>query len=217
MLRPAHSLDKLQASGNLGVLVDPSFSPHLAECFDPGSGGDCRLPAQAPVDLEFRLGLGRGFELGARGLLPPRALSLKYAFLDERQHSTVVSLAAQVEAGAQVTLSADSVATLTLTPFLRADLLASGTARLGPNVQLRPVGAAGWWIEPRGSPTLDQGLGWTAGVFVPVRIPGGFALAPAVGVGGWFPARHAAEVFARAGLAIEPWLDRPAERNPSAP
>ncbi|GDX81073.1 hypothetical protein LBMAG42_28840 [Deltaproteobacteria bacterium] len=219
MLRPAHSLDKLSASGNLGVLVDPAFSPELSGCFDPASGGVCQLPAQSPLDLEYRLGLGRGFELGARGLLPPRALSLKYAFLDERRHRTSVSLAVQVEAGAQVTVDDGPLAPfpVALVPFARGDLLASGTSRLGPNMQFRPVGSVGWWVESRGAPTPDQGLGWTAGVFLPVRIPGGFAVAPVVGVSGWFPARHVTEVYARFGLAIEPWLDRPGPRIPAAP
>ncbi len=192
MLRPAHSLDKLQASGNLGVLVDPTFSP---------TGG---CPTQAPVDLEYRIGLGRGFELGARGLFPPRALSLKHSFLDERRQHTPISAALQVEAGAQLTSAGGAIS---LAPFLRADLLGSGTARLGPNVQLRPVLSAGWWAETRGSETLDQGPGWTAGLFVPVRIPGGFGLAPGIGASGWLPTLHAPEVYARIGLLIEPWLE----------
>lgn len=212
MLRPAHSLDKLQASGNLGVLVDPAFSLDLSQCVESAGLDGC--PMQVPVDLEYRIGLGRGFELGARGLLPPRALSLKYSFLDERRQNTPISAALQVEGGAQLTSAGGAIA---LAPFVRADLLGSGTARLSPNVLLRPVLSAGWWAETRGSATLDQGPGWTAGLFVPLRIPGGFGVAPGIGASGWLPALHAPEVYARFGVLIEPWLDRSPPGIPSPP
>lgn len=190
MLRPAHSLGKLEGAGNLGVVLDPTFHVDLRT-----------PPTSIPLDLEYRIGLGRGVDIGVRGLLPPRALSLKYAVLDESRHATPVSIALAVEGGGQLRFDG---ATLGLTPFLRADVLSSGTSRIAPGLQLRPVASAGWWVEPD---TGEQGLGWTAGLFVPVRLPGGLAIAPAFGVGGRVPLAGEPEVAARLSLMVEPWLE----------
>lgn len=204
VLRPGHSLPALEGSGNVAVLVDPSVQVDAAAC--ARLEADCVRQTQALVDVEYRLGLGAGFDLGARGLFPPRALSLKYSVLDERRHRTPVSLAVSAEGGVDAVGSGRALVDATLAPFGRLDALASGTARFGDNVALRPAGSIGWWVEPRGTGALYQGAGWTAGVFLPVRIPAGLALAPWVGGSGWFPDGRPAEAWVRFGVAVEPWL-----------
>ncbi len=204
VLRPAHSLPALEGSGNLAVLVDPGAQVNPAACarFE----ADCVSQTQALLDVEYRLGLGAGFDLGARGLFPPRALSLKYSVLDERRHRTPVSLALSAEGGVDAAGPGAGLVEVTLAPFARLDALASGTARFGDNVALRPAGSIGWWVEPRGMGDLHQGAGWTVGAFLPVRIPAGLALAPWVGGSGWFPDGRPAEAWVRFGVAVEPWL-----------
>ncbi len=190
MLRPAHSLGKLEGSGNLGVVLDPTFQVDLHS-----------PPSSIPIDLEYRLGLGAGLDVGVRGLLPPRALSVKYAVLDERRHATPVSVAVAVEAGAQLSFDGSSVG---FVPFLRSDLLCSGTARPSPGFQIRPAASAGWWTEPDSG---KQGFGWTAGIFLPMRLPGGAAIAPGVGASGRVPLGGEPDVAARLSLTLEPWLE----------
>lgn len=210
MLRPAHSLGPLEGSANLGIAVDPELDLDLGGCLDPDPGSACAPGLVSPVDFEYRLGLGHGFELGVRGLLPPRSLLVRYAVLDERRHPTAGSVALSAEAGAQLGIGAAGVE---LEPFVHADLLLSGTLRPGAAVQLRPAASLGWWIEPRGHVILDAGPGFTVGVFVPIRIPAGLGLAPVAGVAGWLPLGRVPEVQARLGLQVEPWLEPGRDRK----
>ncbi len=200
MLRPAHSLAKFEGGGTLVVDPDPATTGALLDCIGVP---ECELPGRTPVDLEYRIGLGRGWELGARGLLPPRALSFKYAFLDERRHPTEVSLALRAEGGA---IPRTEAGTLSLRPFLRGDLLLSGTVPLGPRFALRPVASAGLWADPDAAGRLAPVFGWTAGLLVPVRLPGDLALGPVFGVVGTINAEGVNEIALRLGLTVEPWM-----------
>lgn len=200
MLRPAHSLAKFEGGGTLGVDPDPAAFAALAECLD---APDCELPERTPVDLEYRLGLGRGWEIGARGVLPPRALSLKYAVLDERRHPTPVSVALRAEAGV---VPRTHEGRLDLLPFARGEVLVSGTLSLSPGVALRPVGSVGFAGEPTSGGELQPGCGYTAGLLVPLRLPGHLAFAPALGVAGFIPLDGVGTIGLRVGITVEPWL-----------
>ncbi len=200
MLRPAHSLAKFEGGGTLGIDPDPATTSTVLDCLGVP---DCELPDRSPVDLEYRIGLGRGWEIGARGLLPPRALSLKYALLDERRHPTLVSLALRAEGGA---IPRTEAGTLSLLPFARADLLFSGTAPLSPRFALRPVASAGVWADPDEAGRLRPVFGWTAGLLLPFRLPGDLAMGPIFGVVGTINADGATAPALRLGLTVEPWL-----------
>ena len=195
MLRPAHSLDKLDGAANLGVLVDPRLVSAAG------------IDGQSIVDMEYRLGTGAGFELGVRGLFPPRALLFKYAIVDERRHRAPLSVGLAAEVGAFLGEGDGHQVSFELVPYGRGDLLLSSSIRVAPGVQLRPLASAGWWEEPRGALELARGVGFTGGVFVPIRISGGIGVSPGAGVSAWLPRDRTPEVYARLGLQIESWFE----------
>lgn len=200
MLRPAHSLAKLEGAGNLAFSVDSSADAAEADYEACLAQGGCAQPTTVPVDLEYRIGLGRGFELGLRGLFPPRVLDLKYSLVDERRHSSVFSLALHAEAG--VALGT------TPTPIARGDVIVSTTREVGDGVALQPALSGGYWLQTDKTGRQTHGFGWTAGLFVPFRIPAEGAVAPYVGASGFSPLDGESEWFIRAGLLFEPWLER---------
>jgi hypothetical protein len=197
MLRPAHSLARLQGAGNIALMVDPAYDrdAEFAGCL---AEGGCDAPANSPIDIEYRIGLGRGFELGLRGLFPPRVLDLKYSLLDERRHGGALSVALHAEAGAAVALE--------VTPIARGDVLVSGTLPLADGVALRPAASAGWWLQQDRLGELGQGFGWTGGLFVPFRIPAEGGVSPYLGASGFLPVDGQAEWMIRGGILFEPWL-----------
>ena len=200
MLRPAHSLGKFEGAGNIAIQVDPfatTAEDDYAACLNAGG---CSGPTSSPIDLEYRIGLGRGFELGLRGIFPPRVLDIKYSVLDERRHDVPLSLALHAEAG--VALSADP------TPILRGNLLLSTTQKLSDSIAIQPVGSAGYWLQQDRSGAQRHGFGWTAGLFFPIAIPAEGAVAPYVGASGFAPIDGEAEWYIRGGLLFEPWLER---------
>lgn len=205
MLRPAHSLGKLDGAANLGALVDPRLVS--AACIDGLSATDCATEGQSIVDMEYRLGTGAGFELGVRGLFPPRALLLKYAIVDERRHRAPLSVGLAAEVGAFLGEGDGHHISFDLVPYGRGDLLLSSSIRVAPGVQLRPLASAGWWEEPRGGLELARGVGFTGGVFVPIRVSGGIGVSPGVGVSAWLPRDRTPELYARLGLQIESWFE----------
>lgn len=194
MLRPAHSLGKLDATANLGAFVQPLGDSQYPGNCAPGQL-DCDFVA-FPVQLEFRLGLGRGWEIGVRGLTPPRAADLKWSFLDERRHDTTVSLALDAE------LSVD----LDLRTTLRGQVLASSTRPLGDDLALRPTANLGWWKEP--TPTDDQahGPGGLVGVYLPVRFLDDQSIAPYVATAAYQPLGGEVVWTLWAGVELGPWL-----------
>jgi hypothetical protein len=202
MLRPAQSLPKGEGSLTLGAGPDPAFGAAVEGCFDTNEGSPCAAPSSVPFDVEYRLGLGRGWEIAARGLLPPRAFAVKYAVLDEPRHPTPLSFAVQAEGGIVPRIAGERVE---VSPFARLDALTSGTVPVGAHVALRPAGSGGLWLEP-GADGVRPGFGYTLGIFVPIRLPGGLALAPWGGAAGFVPLHGVHALSARFGLSIEPWL-----------
>ena len=202
-LRPAHSLPKLGGAVSLSAGTDPAFGEAVAGCLDAGVATPCAAPASVPLDVAYRLGLGHGWEIGSRGFPIPRALAVKYAVLDERRHPTPVSVALEGEGGVTLRLEEAGLAAL---PFARGDLVVSGTLRLGPGVALRPAGSLGYWMEPMGGAVPVGGPGYTAGLFVPVRLPADLAFSPSLGVSGFFPPGTEPVHALRVGVTIASWL-----------
>ena len=200
MLRPAHSLGKFEGAGNIAIQVDPSGATaeeNYAACLEQGG---CVSPTTSPIDVEYRIGLGRGFELGLRGLIPPRVLDVKYSLLDERRHEVPFSLALHAEAGVAISS--------TPTPIVRGDMILSVTQQLSGSAALQPSASAGYWLQQDRAGIQTHGFGWTAGLFFPFRIPAEGAVAPYVGASGFVPLDGEAEWYVRGGLLFEPWLER---------
>ena len=200
MLRPAHSLAKFQGAGNIALELDPvpeDAEKDYAACLDQGG---CSVPTTSPVDLEYRIGLGRGFELGLRGLFPPHVVDIKYSVLDERRYPVPFSLAVHAEGGLTVSTTPQ--------PIARGDLIISKTQNLSETIAIQPVASGGWWLQQDRSGTETHGFGWTGGLFVPIAIPAEGAVAPYVGASGFVPLDGEPEWYLRAGLLFEPWLER---------
>lgn len=187
------------------------------------------------ANIEVRAGLGKGWELGTRGLPALSATDVKWSFLDERRHRTPLSLALDLEVGLD--------RYLLVRP--RLGLLASSTLPLSDTVALMP--AAGAWAGTGGfgyrvrldpalqvgsSPatlllaTTSAGIATPVGLSLPVRTQGQVALAPWVAWVGWWafdPEVQALDCdqcnagvqslepvhgsFLWVGLRMQPWLD----------
>mgnify|MGYP001572344479 FL=1 len=194
MLRPAHSLGLFQGAANLGAFVQPLGDEQYPGDCAPGQL-DCDFVA-FPVQLEFRVGLGRGWEIGVRGLTPPRAVDLKWSFLDERRHDTPVSLA----------LDAEFSVDLDLRVTLRGQVLGSSTLPLGDKVALRPALNAGWWKEPTPGDDDAHGPGGLLGVYLPVLFLDDQSIAPYVATAAYQPLGSRAVWTVWAGVELGPWL-----------
>ena len=186
----------------MAVLINPQATPLNPACMAANPTLLCQNAETAPIDTEYRLGLGGGFDLGFRGLFPPHALAVTYSALDERRMDVPMSVAVVAEAGLEGFGS--GVDEPRPEVLLRGGVMLSSTARPSPTVQLRPAASFGWLQ----SPTAGKGAEWTGGVFLPVRITANLAVAPWLGVSGWLPLDGRAATYARGGVAIEPWLDR---------
>ena len=194
------------------------------------------------MNLELRVGLGKGLELGTRGVPLLSATDLKWSFLDERRHETPLSVALDLEAGVDTRWTAR----------FRGGLLTSSTLVLGRGLALQPglgawLGSGGFGYDVDLDPALvaegaDEarlllstralGLSPTGGLAVPLRITEHLAIAPWAAWVGWYPFAERGRVVectgcamgidalepAQAslvwgGLRVQPWLE-PARRQP---
>lgn len=246
-LRAAHSLDRGEWSAGLmaqSQLTVASGELYPADALEPEPAGvGLSLPWELQdSSIEARVGLGKGWTLGLRGLPVRPLLGVTWSFLDERREAAPLSLALAMEAGYGPRTNL----------VLGLGLLGSRTAPLSEHFALVP--SAGLWLgpslrrleldlpqryatDPAGAPPALwwdlEGLGASVpiGVEAPVRLSERWALAPTLA---WTPtAMLAAEIDAGCrncsvgtldlerrytaelwlGLRLRPWMD-PARRTP---
>lgn len=202
--------------------------------YDPAVGGpharidEGGIDVYLPFDVEARVGLGEGFELGWKGLTSPLGGDLKYSILDERRHVTPISLALDIEAGFNPFVTFSIAPTeggiASSAPFVYAGggVFASTNMPVTPTLAFRPILNVGirtgaYFEQILGMPAPDPRVARiAAGMDMPVRSWEDQAITPHVGVT-W---EHALSGGDRGvfwlGLAFESWLDEPVEELRSA-
>jgi len=193
-LRPAHSLGKLEGAGSVAAFWQPGEALYTLEC---DYFADSCPGFAAPVQMEFRVGLGRGWEIGVRGLTPPKGVDVKWSVLDERRHETPLSVALDAEVNVD----------LALRPILRGQVLLSSNRLLGDDLAIRPALNVGYWKEPTLDDADAHGIGGLAGVFVPVRFLDEQSIAPYVATSYYLPWGRPGVVILWAGVDLGPWLE----------